>query len=77
MRFLRGIAAVFVREASSPAALDRFIAGRPVPGLVDRGRGAAHVNQLPRWITIWIPQRSCATAPGQFLSFWARAVSAR
>ena len=31
------------------AALERFVTGRPVPGLVARGCGSAHASQLPRW----------------------------
>ena len=33
------------------AALERFVVGRPVPGLVGGGGdGSAHASQLPRWI---------------------------
>ncbi len=32
------------------AALERFIVGRPVPGLVGGGFGSAHTAQLPHWI---------------------------
>ena len=37
--------------------LERFVVGRPVPGLVDGGCGSAHVLQLPRWIHEMNPSR--------------------
>ena len=38
-------------------ALERFIVGWPVPGLVGRGCGSAHASQLPRWIHEMNPSR--------------------
>ena len=48
----RGIPAHLGIEPDSQraAALERFIVGRPVPGLVGWGCGSAHASQLPLWI---------------------------
>ena len=42
-------------------ALERFIVGRPVLGLVGWGCGAAHSIQLPRWIQEMNPSRDLCT----------------
>ena len=38
-------------------ALECFIVGWPVPGLVGRGYGSAHASQLPPWIREMNPSR--------------------
>ena len=46
------------------AALERFIVGWPVPGLVGWRCGSAHGFQLPRWIHEMNPKRDlCNRAP--------------
>ena len=37
-------------DRQQAAALERFVIGGPVPGLVGGGCGSAHAAQLPRWI---------------------------
>jgi len=59
---LRGIPAYLGIEPGRrrTPALDRFIVGRPVPGLVGRRCGSAHANQLPRWTFVMnSPQDLC------------------
>lgn len=46
-------------------ALERFVAGRPVPGLVGGGCQSAHAIQLPRWIYEMNPSQDlCNRAAG-------------
>lgn len=46
-------------------ALERFVVGRPVPGLVGRWCGSAHAAQPPRWTHEMNPsQHLCKGAPG-------------
>ena len=52
------------------AALERFIVGRPVPGLV--GGGGAHAAQLPRWIHEMNPSRDLCNRATSHIQFWWR-----
>ena len=45
------------------AALQRFVIGGPVPGLVGRGRWSAHAVQLPRRIHEMNPPRNFCKKP--------------
>src|SRR6056297_1718539 len=52
-------------DRQGAALLQRFVVGRPVPGLVARRDGSAHADQLPRWIREMNPSPGlCATKPG-------------
>ncbi len=65
----RGIPAHFGVEpdCQRAPALERFIVGRPVPGLVGRGYGSARASQLPPWIRDMNPSRDlCNRAPGRY-----------
>jgi hypothetical protein len=59
-------------ERQRAAALERFVIGRPVSGLVNRECRLAHASQLPGWFHEMNPQnrhsRNKATAMGQLIS---------
>ena len=52
-------------DRQRPTALERFIIGRPVRGLVSRVYVSAHASQLPCWIHEMnpSPHTICATEP--------------
>src|SRR6056297_2303711 len=61
-------------DRQGAALLQRFVVGRPVPGLVARRDGSAHAGQLPRWIHEMNPSPSlCATKPASIVRDRGRA----